>query len=123
MVNKSIEEYKNLTKICAKTDYSDESSVAKHNKSVDRMYEIVDSIKEEKNDNTIEQFYQLLELTENKTNLWAAFHLLERLPTTPEIEHKAISIIESFAKGDDENALGCKYWLKQWNKKKGANKS
>ena len=34
-----IQEYLELTKVCATTDYADKKSVKTHNKSVDRIYE------------------------------------------------------------------------------------
>ena len=39
-----IDEYLQMTKICSATDYSDKSSVRKHNKSVNKMYEIAEKI-------------------------------------------------------------------------------
>jgi len=117
MQKKLIEEYKNLAKQCANTDYGDKSSVKLHNQSVDRMYEIVEAIGYELTEETPEQFCGLLDITENKTNLWAATHILDRLPIDKSIETKALSIIRQAAESDDINGMGFKIWLEDWNQR------
>lgn len=112
-----IEEYKMLTATCAATDYGDKSSVRKHNKSVDRMYEIVEAIGYEQTNETPEQFAGLLDISDNKTNLWAAIHILERLPTDSDIEKRALEIIRTATKGESADAMGYQSWLEDWNKK------
>jgi hypothetical protein len=112
-----IEEYKMLTETCAATDYGDKSSVRTHNKSVDRMYEIVEAIGYEQTKETPEQFAGLLDISDNKTNLWAAIHILERLPTDSDTEDKALEIIRKAAQGDGADAMGYQLWLDDWNKK------
>ena len=112
-----IEEYKMLTAICAATDYGDKSSVKKHNKSVDRMYEIVEAIGYKKTEETPEQFARLLNISDNKTNLWASIHILERIPIDSETEEKALDIIRTAAQGDSADAMGYQFWLNDWNGK------
>ena len=112
-----IEEYKMLTAICVATDYGDKSSVRKHNKSVDRMYEIAGAIGYEQTEETPEQFARLLDISDNKTNLWAAIHILERIPIDSATEEKALDIIRTAAQGDGAGAKGYQFWLNDWNKK------
>lgn len=112
-----IQEYKELTKICASTDYEDKKSVRLHNKSVDQMYEIAEIIGYEQATETIEDFAKLLDITDNKTNIWAAMHLLERIPADKKLEGKALSIIEQVAKGDSTESMGFKIWLENYHKK------
>ncbi|MEZ4847295.1 MAG: hypothetical protein R3B93_01405 [Bacteroidia bacterium] len=112
-----IEEYKTLTATCVATDYSNKTSVKRHNKSVNRMYEIVETIGLEQTAETIEHFARLLDISENKTNLWAAIHLLERLSVTSETEEKALNIIRVAAQGESADAMGYQFWLNDWNGK------
>lgn len=117
MKTRLIEEYKSLTATCAATDYGNKASVEKHNKSVHRMYKIVEAIRYEQTDETPKQFAGLLDIPGNKTNLWAAIHLLELLPTSPDTEEKALAIINDAANGDSADAMGYQYWLNSWTEK------
>jgi hypothetical protein len=118
MIKNLIEEYKTLTANCANTDYSDKLSVKKHNITVKRMYEIIDSIRGEKTNETIVEFKGLLDLTLNKTNLWAAIHLLERITLDTDLENKAIKIVEAAAKRNDNEAIGYQIWINEWKEKR-----
>ena len=112
-----IQEYTELTKICASTDYGDKKSVRLHNKSVDRMYEIAEKIGYEKTIETIDDFAKLLDVTDNKTNVWTAIHILERVPADKTIEEIALKIIKQQADGDSADAMGYKIWLDNYKKK------
>jgi hypothetical protein len=112
-----IQEYIELTKTCASTDYGDKKSVKLHNKSVDKMYEIAEKIGYEQTTETIEDFAKLLDKTENKTNVWAAVHILERIPTDKTIDEKALKIIKQQADGDSAEAMGFKIWLDNYKRK------
>lgn len=112
-----IQEYLELTKVCASSDYADKKSVRLHNKSVDRMYEIAEKIGYEQTTETIDDFAKLLEINENKTNVWAAVHILERIPAVKKIEEKALKIIKNQADGDSAEAMGFKIWLDNYQKK------
>ena len=112
-----IEEYKALTATCSATDYGDKTSVRRHNKSVNRMYEIVEAIGYEKTHETSEQFVELLDISDHKTNLWAAIHILERLPIDTQTERKGLEIIKTAAQGDSADAMGYQGWLNDWNEK------
>lgn len=112
-----IQEYLALTKVCALTDYADNKSVELHNKSVNRMYEIAEKIGYEQTSETIDDFAQLLNIPDDKTNVWAAIHLLERIPAAEEIEQKALKIINQVADGDSSDSMGYKIWLNNFNKK------
>ena len=87
-----IEEYIELTKVCSQTDYSDKKSVRNHNKSVDRMSKIVERIGREDMSETFNDFYRLLDIMENGTNIWAAVHMLERIvDSKPNQKHFRLS--------------------------------
>ena len=112
-----IEDYKKQTKICAEVDYAERRSVKKNNKAVDRMYQIVALISENDSQNKIDSFAELLKEEKNKTNLWSAIHLLEKLNFNKQHEKDALKIIQKAAKGDGTEALGLQYWLKDYKLK------
>ena len=117
-IEELIEEYKKQTKICSEIDYSNKSSISKNNKAVKRMYEIIQIISQNSNEQEIDTFSQLLKDKENKTHLWSAVQILEKLKVKKEIEKEALEIIEDASKGEDANALGFKYWLKHYKSNK-----
>ena len=55
--------------------------------------------------------------TDNKTNIWAATHLLERIPADKNVEEKALGIIQQVAKGESAKSMGFKIWLENYNEK------
>ncbi len=112
-----IKEYIELTKTCTSTDYDDKKSVKLHNKSVDKMYEIAEKICYKQTTETIDDFAKLLEINENKTNVWAAVHILERIPADKTIKEKALRIIKHQADGDSAEAMGFKIWLDNYKQK------
>lgn len=112
-----IQEYIELTKICASTNYGDKKSVRLHNKSVSRMYEIAEKISYKQTTETIDDFAKLLDINDNKTNVWTAVHILERVPADKTIEEKALKIIKKQADGDSADAMGFKIWLDNYKKK------
>jgi hypothetical protein len=113
-----IEEYKELTATCSRTDSSNKASVRQHNKAVTRMYKIVDEISKSQTQELLNQFIELLNIADNKTNIWAAIHMLERLNIDNETEAKALSIIKAESEGDSADALGYKIWLNTWAENK-----
>jgi hypothetical protein len=112
-----IQEYLELTKVCASTDYADKKSVKTHNKSADRMNEIAEKISYEKTDDNIDDFEKLLDVTDNNTNVWTAVHILERIPVDKKIEEKALKIIKQQANGNSAEAMGFKIWLDNYKRK------
>ena len=78
------------------------------------MYEIAKKIAYEHTTETIIDFAKLLEITENETNIWAAVHILECIPTDKVIEEKALGIIKKQAVGDTAEAMGFQIWLKNY---------
>ena len=112
-----IQEYIELTKTCASTDYGDKKSVKLHNKAVEKMYEIAEKIGYEQTTETIDDFAKLLEINEYKINVWAAVHILERIPADKSIEEKALKIIKQQADGDSAEAMGFKIWLDNYKRK------
>lgn len=119
-IDKLIAEYKEQAAICAKTDYADKKSVRQNNKAVDRMYAIVTTIDRNFGPDGIVKFQELLDVKENNIDLWSATHLLEHLKVETSIEKKALTIIETVAKGKGVEALGYQYWLKDWYEKRNA---
>ncbi|OYU96577.1 MAG: hypothetical protein CFE21_09345 [Bacteroidetes bacterium B1(2017)] len=112
-----IQEYIELTKTCASTNYSDKESVHLHNKSVKMMYEIVEKVAAKKSIETIDEFAKLLDITDNKTNVWAAIHILERFMPMDTIGEKAFEIIKLQSEGESADAMGFKIWLDNFRKK------
>lgn len=106
-----IQEYLELSKICASTDYSDKKSVSLHNKTTDRMYEIVKTIGFEQTQEIITDFSKLLDIKDSKINILAAIHLLEHIPSDKKTEEKALKIIKNHSIGDTAEALGFRMWL------------
>lgn len=110
-----LQEYLNHVKICFSTDYADTKSVKKHNLSVRRMYEIVEKIGNGQTSETVSDFVRLLDITDYKTNVWAAIHLLEHLPVNQQTEERALKIIQQQANGAAADAMGYKIWLEHYN--------
>ena len=88
-------------------------SVKANNISVKRMYEIAEVIGKGKSNKLIIEFIKLLDIKENRTNIWAATHLLELIPTDKKIERKALDVIENIAQGTTSEAMGYRMWLKE----------
>lgn len=110
-IDKLIEEYKEMTSICNQIDYSYKKAVNKNNKAVDKMYQIVNTINSEFGENGFREFSKLIDITKDKTNLWASVHMLEKMQVDNLIEQKALEIIKEEAK----DSIGMEYWLKQYN--------
>ena len=116
MKKELIEEYKELTATCSNTDYSNKTSVRLHNKSTIRMYKIVDEIS--KAQEQLNQFIELLNVTDNKTNVWVAIQMLEKLSIDSETEAKALTIIRAEYEGSSVDSLGYQIWLNDRTAKK-----
>ncbi len=108
------ERYLKLTKICAETDYADKKSVRKNNSSINEMYKILESISESKNQTDIQKFAELLNVEENRTNLWVATQMLEKLNVDKKTEQKALKIIKNVANGNGTEAMGFQSWLSEY---------
>lgn len=80
------------------------------------MYEIV-KIATAKGPSEIERLAVLLD--EKNSARWIAYQLLEVAELQSKIQKKCLRIIESYAKGDDAEAMGASLWLEEWKKKKG----
>lgn len=116
-LNDTIERYKQLAEICMNTDYADKKSVRKHNQSVNKMDEIVNNMLENFGENGLIEFEKLLLVEENKTNIWASVHLLQKLNPHKTAEAEALKILRKISQGDDAEALGFQFWLKDWESK------
>lgn len=114
-----IKEYIELAKICASTDYGDKIAVRLHNESAKRMYEIAERIGYENASETNSDFAKLLDITDNKANVWAAIHILEHIPANKTVEEKALKIIQKHAEGDSIESMGLKIWIDNFTKRAG----
>jgi hypothetical protein len=65
----------------------------------------------------LEAFATLLDIPANKVCLWAAHHILEHMNFSESLEQRALGIIREHAKGESANALGERWWLKDWEEK------
>ena len=109
-------EYQNCAIITDSTDYGDQSTIDKHNRAIDKMYEIVITA----NDSglsEIEKLFPLLDIAE--TAKWLAHHLVEKAVIPQYIEDKCFSIVESLSLEDSPDGIGEKQWLQEWKSKKG----
>jgi hypothetical protein len=109
-----IDEYKQTASICHNIDYANKKSVKLNNKSVTRMYQIVDKIKTEFGDNGVSEFAKLIDIKQDRVDLWAAIQMLEKMQVDKDTEKKALAIIKEEAK----DSLGLQYWLKSYQDKK-----
>lgn len=114
-----ISDYRSQTEICEAINYSDMATVKRNNRAVSRMYSIVEQISKEHGEKGMRAFSVLLEEQANRTDLWAATHLLERLKPTPEIEREALIIIEAEAAKKGADGMGYQVWLKNWKSQRG----
>ena len=110
-------EYLNLTKICAEIDYSDKKSVKRNNSAVNRMYEVMNLLSKRNNQMEILNFAELLTVVENKTNLWVAAQMLEKLNVDEKTEQNALKIIKKAAEGDGTEGMGFRSWLAEYELK------
>ena len=54
-------------------------------------------------------------LDEPDAGQWLAFELLELCKPSPDVREKCLAIIQSLAAGSGANALGARYWLRDFN--------
>ena len=109
-----IDEYKQMASICHNTDYADKKSVQRNNKAASRMCEIVHAIRTDFGDNGVTAFAKLIDVKQDRVDLWAAIQMLEKMTVDKNTEAKALTIIKEEAKV----SLGMEYWLKSYNEKK-----
>jgi hypothetical protein len=109
-----IDEYKQMAAICNQVDYDDKQSVRRNNKAVKRMYQIVEKIKTSFGDEGVKEFIRLIDIRQNRVDLWAAIQMLEKMQVDKETEKKALTIISEEAK----ESLGYQYWLKSYKEGK-----
>ena len=117
MIQDLIDEYKTLAAVCADTNFGSKVSVKRYNKAVDRMREIAKAVDKEETAERVDNLAQLLDIEENKINLWAAIHLLEFIPINKEIEIKALSVIEKASLQNGAESCRFQVWLEEWNEK------
>lgn len=110
-----IEEYIDCATTCAKTDYGDKTSVAAHNRAVNRMYKIVDTAVAEGSE-SITTLTALLD--HDIAAPWIAHQLVERANPGTTIIAKCFAIVEDLASGDGATAMGEQFWIDEWSHKK-----
>lgn len=110
-----LEQYKALTSDCAQIANDGMIAVKKHNQCVDQMYKIIDTIGKSNQASRQDILKDLLNDSENNTQLWAACQILERLEVQNPIKQQALVIIQKEAKGRSAQAMGYRAWLEDWN--------
>ncbi len=78
------------------------------------MYEIVHKIRKEYGDTGVAEFAKLIDVKQDRTDLWASVQMLEKMTVGKDTEAKALAIIKEEAK----QSLGMEYWLKSYYDKK-----
>jgi predicted transcriptional regulator len=109
-----IDEYKQMAAICHNFDLTDKKAVKRNNKAVSRMYEIVHKIRKEFGYNGVTEFAKLIDIKQDRVDLWASIQMLEKMTFDKGTEKKALAIIKEEAK----DSLGHQYWLKIYQDKK-----
>jgi hypothetical protein len=109
-LNELLDDYKKMAQICYNIDNSDKNSVKNNNRAVSRMYQIVNTIKTEFGEAGVCAFAELMDFKENRTDLWAAVQMLEKMQVDTATEQKALIIIKQEAR----QSLGMDYWLKTY---------
>ena len=98
-------------------NYSDKKSVHRSNIAANKINEIgIELIQS----NHAEDFFNLLKVQENRIDLWVAHIILSKIEIfeIPEIiKTEALSVITSYANGNDLNSYGEKLWLNEWESK------
>ncbi len=79
------------------------------------MYKLITSAAQQGAD-SISAFFPLLD--EPTSAKWLAHQLLEKTQVDTQVEEKCLKIIEALAKGDGPDALGEKWWLRDYKAKK-----
>ena len=113
-LNELIDEYKLMASICHNFDYTDKKAIKRNNKAVSRMYEIVHNIRKEFGNNGIIEFAKLIDIKQDRVDLWAAIQMLEKMQVDKDTEKRALTIIKEEAK----DSLGHQYWLKSYQNTK-----
>ena len=113
-IDQLIDEYKQMASVCHNFDYTDKKAVKRNNKAVSRMYYIVHAIKGEFGDNGVTEFAKLIDIKQDRVDLWASIQMLEKMQVNKDTEKKALVIIKEEAK----DSLGHQYWLKSYQDKK-----
>ena len=111
-----LDRYEELARIHAGIDYGDSRSIKQGNDAVDEMISISRDVSL-MGEIGLEAFATLLDVSTNKVQLWAAHHILEHMNFSKGLEQRALGIIRENCKGENPNALGERWWLKDWGKK------
>jgi hypothetical protein len=106
--------YEELARIHASIDYGDLRSVNQANNAVDEMISISRDVSQM---GEIGLEASLLDVSTSKVHLWAAHHILEHMNLGKSLEQRALGIIRENAKGEGPDALGDRWWLKNWEEK------
>ena len=108
-----LEEYKKCVFIHNQIDYLDMKTIRKANRAVDKMTEISKIINNKYNQQIIE-FSKLLEISELRTDVWAAHDILQNMDYPLELESKALGVIIQYSKENSPDGLGNRMWLRDW---------
>jgi hypothetical protein len=111
-----IELYITQSKICSEINFEDKKSVKANNNAIDKMYKIIEDLKNNFSNVEFEEFYLILDIKDFGVNLWGAIHLLEKISLPNIIKNKALKIITNEIKNNESNSYGLQIWLDNWTK-------
>jgi hypothetical protein len=111
-----LDKYRQNARIHYEVGFRDKASVRKGNRAASQMIRIAQQVEEEFSGG-VDAFAGLLVERDYKIDCWAAFHLIEQMNISQQLQQKALAVIERYARSDDIDAAGIQLWLKGWNKK------
>lgn len=110
--NNLIKDYLLSFAIAQTTDYQIKSSVAKHNRAMNKCRKIATEI--QINYPELKESFADLLNKEPEMSLLVAHHIIEVMQYPDNIKSKALSIIKEKSKEDSTEGLGNKMWLKDY---------
>jgi len=101
-----LDRYRDCVATCAANAHGSGVSIRRHNAAVDRMRRIVVE------PGAAEELLPLL--NEPQAARWLAAQLLELCEPAPEVREKSLAIIRRLAAGSGVDAIGARYWLRDF---------
>ena len=101
-----VDRFRKFAAVYATTAYRSGASVRRHNAAAQKMRQIV------MEPGAAEELVPLLD--EPDAAQWLAFELLELSQPSDSVREKCLAIIQSLAAGSGANALGGRYWLRDF---------
>jgi hypothetical protein len=101
-----VDRFRKYAAVCATTAYGSGASVRRHNAAAQQMRQLV------MEPGAAEELVPLLD--EADAGQWLAFALLELSQPLDAVREKCLAIIRSLAAGSGADALGARYWLRDF---------